>query len=325
MGRIGEIMTNDPVTISPDCSVRKSVELMERHRIGCLPVLDGKRLVGIITSRDVKRAHPNRLVADAMSKDVITITTDRSFWDAQELLDRHGIERVIVTEDGFPVGIVTKAQLYAELGKQTDALTGLMQAKFLHHKALELLRDGKEICIIFLDLDGFGIIDKELGHVTGDEILRRVARILLNEMDDSRDFLSRYGGDEFAIVSTRRLTEAQEFITLIIDGFAAMTWPQGIRLSASAGIAGGRRNACHAGDLAKVIDDLINMASLASTKAKSNRSSVVVADHAGGVCPTLHVSAANSPECYAACAAEARGATAAGEDHCGQARSEKTS
>jgi IMP dehydrogenase len=277
IGNLKEIMTKNLVTVSPDSSVRRAVELMEEFRIGCLPVLDDNHLVGVITSRDIKRAHPNRLVADAMSKNVITTTPDCSLWDTKKLLDFHQIERVIVIEDNFPVGIVTKAQLYAELGKHIDTLTNLAQSTFLRSKALELLRNNQEICVIFFDMDNFGIINKELGHVMGDLILCQAAKILREHLDEATDYLCRYAGDEFAIVSTKSLPEAQELVVRIITGIKAIHSPKGIEIGASVGIAVARQSTCHNGDLIKVVDDLINNASLASTKAKREKNCLVVA------------------------------------------------
>jgi CBS domain-containing protein len=45
-------MTRDPITISPEASTLEAIELMRRHRIGCLPVVKDERLVGIVTERD---------------------------------------------------------------------------------------------------------------------------------------------------------------------------------------------------------------------------------------------------------------------------------
>jgi diguanylate cyclase (GGDEF)-like protein len=277
IGSIGEIMTENLVTIDPDSSVRKAVELMEQHKVGCLPVLDGQHLVGIITSRDVKRAHSNRLVADAMTKNVITTTPDCSLWDAKELLDNHNIERVIVIDKGVPVGIITKAQLYAELGKYLDGLTNLSQAVFLRIKALELLKKDQKICLIFFDIDNFGTINKESGHVIGDQILCQVANLLRQFLNETTDHLCRYAGDEFAIVTTRSMSEAQKLGSRIITKIKSTNWPDKLKINISVGIAGEQRNNSNKKDLLKVVNDLINNASLASTKAKKESSSLVVA------------------------------------------------
>ena len=53
---VREIMVKDPVTVSPSTSSLEAMELMRSHRVGCLPVVDGNQLVGILTSYDFLEA-----------------------------------------------------------------------------------------------------------------------------------------------------------------------------------------------------------------------------------------------------------------------------
>ncbi len=274
---VGDIMARDLVTIGPDESIERAAGLMNRYRVGGLPVVRDGRLVGIITSRDVRGSHGNRLVVDAMSKQVVVVSEDCSLWEAKELMEQHGIERLVVVEDGRPVGVITKSRLYAELGKYVDALTGLHRAEFLQRKAADLLQQGKEIAIIFLDLDDFGAVDKELGHVWGDKILQQVAQVLRGVMEDGVDYLSRYAGDEFAVVTTRSFDEARKLAWRMVRVLAEERWPHGVSVTGSAGVAGGRRGYMREEANEKwTVADLINMASLASTRAKKDRKPVIV-------------------------------------------------
>ncbi|NLG79283.1 MAG: CBS domain-containing protein [Firmicutes bacterium] len=278
MQTVGEIMTKELLTVEPEDSVARVAELMERAKVGGLPVVEDGRLVGIITSRDIRRCHPNRLIADAMTREVVTVRPACSLWEAKDLLERHGIERLVAVEGDHPVGVVTKSALYAELGKHTDALTGLQQAEAFQRKALELLRDGKEIAIVFLDLDNFGAVDKELGHVEGDKVLCKVAKVLSSVVEEDSDHLFRYAGDEFAVVTVKPLEEARKLALRMVNAISEEEWPPGIKVAASAGVAGGRRASPRQGGLESyAVSDLINMASLASTKAKKEGRQVVVA------------------------------------------------
>lgn len=278
MFSIRDIMTRNPLTIGPGESVERAAALMNQHRIGGLPVVEDGRLIGIITSRDVRTSHFNRLVADAMSKQVVVVSGECSLWEAKELLEQHGIERLPVVKDGRLVGIVTKSQLYAELGKRIDALTGLNRAEFLQWKASEFLQGGQEIAIIFLDLDDFGAIDKELGHVMGDRILQHAAQVLRSVMEDGIDYLCRYAGDEFAVVTLRPFEEAKKLALRMVTALIEENWPHGLKVTGSAGIAGGRRSCSRPeGDEACTVSDLINMASLASARAKKEKKAVIVA------------------------------------------------
>lgn len=276
---IHQIMTRNPMTITVDDCVRKTMDLMEQYCIGCLPVLENSRLAGVITSRDVKRSHPNRLVADAMSQNVITISPQASIWDAQQLMNQYQIERLIVVENQYPIGLVVKAQVLAELGKYIDPLTDLNQAPYLRRKALDLLRQGKEISVIFLDLDNFGIINKQYGHVIADDILRHLAQSLKMTVIADEDYLCRYAGDEFAIVTTRNLARAKEFAASFFKVLHITDWPHGIDVRFSIGIAGGRRNVCRPDEnLMEIVDNLLNLASLSSSRAKHLESHLVVVD-----------------------------------------------
>lgn len=264
-------MTNELVTISPDHSVRKAIEMMENYKIGCLPVLENSQLVGLITSRDVRSNHPNRIVADAMSKKIITISPNCSLWEAEKLLNQYCIEHLIIVSDNSPVGIITKAQLYMELGKCIDPLTGLNTADFIRYKAFELLQQGNEISIIFCDVDNFGAINKAHGHIIGDKILCEVAQILIGLIDANTDYLCRYAGDEFSIVTTRHLDTVMDLTTRISDVFTKRNWPSDVKVTLSSGIARGQRDTCNGTDLMKTVNNVINQASLASTKAKREK------------------------------------------------------
>lgn len=59
---VGAVMTREPVSISPEAPLKDAVELLRRHRLGCLPVLEDGKLVGIITNRDMLGALLDQLV-----------------------------------------------------------------------------------------------------------------------------------------------------------------------------------------------------------------------------------------------------------------------
>ncbi len=274
---VEQIMEKELITITPNDSVKLAIDLMDKHKIGGLPVLENRQLVGIITSRDVRRAHPNRLVVDAMSGEVIVALPHFSLWYAKELMEQYNIERLVVTKDGYMAGLLTKAKLNAELGKHIDALTGLHKANYLYVKALESLQRGQEITIIFLDLDDFGNIDKQFGHVVGDSILCQTATVLKGVIQENIDYLCRYAGDEFAIVTIRSWQDVQYFAERIIAAFSLAEWPQGIKVKGSVGIVGGVRCFANSNDnRVYSVSDLINMASLASTTAKREKISIKV-------------------------------------------------
>lgn len=275
---VEQIMAKELITITPCDSVGRAIDLMDKHKIGGLPVLESERLVGIITSRDVRRTHPNRLVADAMTRDVITVMPHFSLWQAKDLMDKHNIERLAVKNDNYLVGLLTKARLITEWGKYVDPLTELNKAEFLFDKARDFLQKGEKITVIFFDLDDFGSIDKLFGHVVGDSILLQTAKVLKSVTQENTDYLCRYGGDEFAIITNRPWEDARGLAQQIVNSIASEEWFQGIKVKGSVGVVGGQKK-LHNSDENKPysVSDLFNMASLASSKAKAEGRSIEVA------------------------------------------------
>ncbi|HBT46709.1 MAG TPA: diguanylate cyclase [Peptococcaceae bacterium] len=283
MPTIEGLLSSALYTIEAWASVRRAAAVMEYHGIGCLPVLDEEgQLVGIITSRDVKGSHPNRLVADAMSREVVTVDPSASLWEAHDLLLSHNIERLVVVKDRQVVGIITGSQVAAELGKYVDPLTDLHKAEILYERAVRLLAKGWEISVVFLDLDDFGRLNKEYGHVHGDRILVRTAQILKSLTVEERDTLCRYGGDEFAVLTPQPPSAAAGLGREMVKAVEGEKWPLPVRISLSAGIAGGGRsgNADTARHLKELAAGLVNAASLASSRAKRLKVPVLVADGA---------------------------------------------
>lgn len=93
-----------------------------------------------------------------------------------------------------------------------DPLTGLANRKRLHVELsakLDGLKKGEEtICVMHLDLDGFKGINDTLGHASGDEVLKRVAAILLASVPEG-GAVARVGGDEFVVVLEVAKCEAE--------------------------------------------------------------------------------------------------------------------
>jgi CBS domain-containing protein len=52
---VREVMTANPISVGPECSTLRAVDLMREHRVGCLPVLREGRLAGMVTERDFLR------------------------------------------------------------------------------------------------------------------------------------------------------------------------------------------------------------------------------------------------------------------------------
>ncbi|HBQ29415.1 hypothetical protein HY02_02645 [Peptococcaceae bacterium SCADC1_2_3] len=276
MTTLREIMTPEVITVTPLDSVAKAESLMRHYHFGGLPVVENGTLIGIITSRDIRGSNVNRLVIDVMTKNPVTAHPDVSLWLAKELMEKNLIERLPVIENNIIVGMVTKNTLYTTLAKYTDTLTDLPKAEYLFQEAIDFLRQDQEIAIMFLDLDDFGCINKEVGHEIGNYCLCKVAA-LLKAVVPEKACLCRYAGDEFVLILPGNNVEAQVLAYRLSEAIASIKLP-GAKLSASIGIAGGRRSSIRINDLRDMVSDLVNLASLASTRAKRENKQVVVAN-----------------------------------------------
>src|SRR3970040_2062302 len=133
------------------------------------------------------------------------------------------VSQLPVVDNGSVVGLVTTEALLRALDRPLDPLTELPWAITLRERAVEFLKAGRESAIIFLDLDNFGQVNKQLGHVVGDNVIKAIARALLGITDSSFDLLCRYAGDEFAILTTRRRDQAEALATRAAGETAART------------------------------------------------------------------------------------------------------
>lgn len=99
----------DPVTIEPAAPLHRALELMRQHGISGIPVTRGGKLLGIVTSRDVRfERNLNQRVEDVMTKKLVTAREGISEAEAIELLHKHRIEKLLVVNEQFELrGLIT--------------------------------------------------------------------------------------------------------------------------------------------------------------------------------------------------------------------------
>lgn len=125
---IRRLMSSSPVTVAPQDTVGDARLLMERGNFRRLPVLDGERLAGIITDRDILRRVGNLdsiKVSAVMTPDPIVVTPEMTVKDTIQLMLSHRFSGLPVIESGKVVGIVTTTDvLKAFLHIDDDAQSG---------------------------------------------------------------------------------------------------------------------------------------------------------------------------------------------------------
>ena len=102
-------MVLDPVTIGPKATLSETRELMRRHNISGIPVVNEGRLVGIITNRDLRFEDRAEILVEAvMTKEVITASEGIDSESSRRLLQKHRIEKLPVVDDnGAIIGLIT--------------------------------------------------------------------------------------------------------------------------------------------------------------------------------------------------------------------------
>src|SRR5687768_8533027 len=104
-------VVKEPITIAPGMTVREVHEITRRHKISGLPVLDGNRVVGIVTNRDLRFEdnldQPVRNIMTPRDK-LVTVKEGASLDEAKSLMHRHRLERVLVINGDWELrGLIT--------------------------------------------------------------------------------------------------------------------------------------------------------------------------------------------------------------------------
>jgi IMP dehydrogenase len=111
-------MIVDPVTVAPDARVADALDLMAKYRISGVPVTVGKKLVGILTNRDLRfETRTNLAVSELMTKeDLITVPVGTTLDQAKEILHRHKVEKLLVVDKDYNLkGLITVKDIQKQI------------------------------------------------------------------------------------------------------------------------------------------------------------------------------------------------------------------
>lgn len=105
-------------TIAPTATVFEAIKLMAEKNVGALPVLDGLKLVGIVSERDymskvmlMGRSSKDTPVSDIMTCEVVTVAPDQSVSECMNVITEHRVRHLPVMENGALVGVVSIGDL----------------------------------------------------------------------------------------------------------------------------------------------------------------------------------------------------------------------
>jgi IMP dehydrogenase len=100
----------DPVTLTPAEPVRRAQELMNEQNVSGIPILDGKRLAGILTRRDLKflKDYDVRISEVMTETNLVTASAETTLEQAKEILQKHKVEKLLlVNTNGELAGLIT--------------------------------------------------------------------------------------------------------------------------------------------------------------------------------------------------------------------------
>ena len=191
--RVRDLMTTDPVTTTPQSSLKEAARLMVRTQVSGLPVLEGDRLVGILTEgdylrREADRDQPYRLsllealfgdgsdqrpaaeaVADVMTTKVVTIDAEASISEAARVMTKRNIKRLPVVEEGRLIGVVSRADIVNAFTKPDEVIE-------------DEIREDIAVRLLFLERDAVDISVSEGVVTLGGTLENRTEAHLLEEL-----------------------------------------------------------------------------------------------------------------------------------------------
>lgn len=163
-----DLMTTDPITTTADASLKEAARLMMDNQVSGLPVLDGGKLVGIVTEgdylrREADREQPYRLsllqalfgggdgehevenVSDVMTTKVHTIDAAATISEAARVMAKRNIKRLpVVDGDGALIGVISRADIVNAFTKPDEVIE-------------DEIREDVAVRLLFLHRDAVGI------------------------------------------------------------------------------------------------------------------------------------------------------------------------
>ena len=194
----------DPISVTPDTTIRDVIELTSANKISGVPVLDGDDLVGIVTSRDRRfETNLDNPVSSVMTpkEKLVTVGEGASKEEVIALLHKHRIERVLVVDDDFrlrgmiAVKDIQKSRDFPNACKDTQGRLRVGAAVGTGHDS-----DARIEAVVNAEVD-FVVVDTAHGHSQG--VLDRVRWVKKHFPD-----VQVIGGNIATAAAARALVEA---------------------------------------------------------------------------------------------------------------------
>jgi CBS domain-containing protein len=193
--RIDEVMTREVVTVSPTATLKEASEIFLAHGISGLPVVEGRRLVGVLSESDIvaketsgyangeagrpqarhlQREREAETVAEAMTPDPVVIEPWMSIWHAADLMAVHEVNRLpVVDTGGSLVGIVTRDDLVRAFARSDRAVERDIRERVLPSVGLAP-NDPLDVRVVAGVVTVSGIVDSSIAQ----QCLRRTLHLV---------------------------------------------------------------------------------------------------------------------------------------------------
>ena len=125
MTTVRDVMTAEPIVLQQDQTIADAAQAMRDSAVGAVLVVDGDRLCGLVTDRDIvvravaEAAPPGSPVGRVVSPDLIAVAADDAADDAARVMQAHAIRRLPVMDHGRIVGIVSIGDLAVSRGEDS--------------------------------------------------------------------------------------------------------------------------------------------------------------------------------------------------------------
>ena len=125
MGQIRDLMTENPTTCEPSTTAVDAARVMASEDVGPIPIVEGGRLVGIVTDRDLVvrilaegKDPSSTTIGEIASSDLVTVQPDSELQEAERLMAQSQVRRIPVVEGDRLVGIVAQADIARALDEE---------------------------------------------------------------------------------------------------------------------------------------------------------------------------------------------------------------
>src|SRR5436853_2213121 len=257
-------MIVDPVTMSPDDKVYDALEVMRKYKSSAVPITKNKKLVGILTNRDLRfETRFDIPISKVMTKEnLITVPVGTTLQEAEKILHEHRVEKLLVVDDKYNLkGLITVNEIQKKLKEPNAAKDshGRLRVGAAIGATGDFLERAQELVRAKVDLVA---VDSAHGHSTRVLDALKTVKTKLPELDviagnvatfDGACELARAGADAIkvgigpgSICTTRVVTGAGvPQITAIAEAFRA-TKDAGIPVIADGGVK-------YSGDITKAL------------------------------------------------------------------------